>query len=382
MSNNRETSFQLIDLPEDVYTKAMPAAGISNNEMIKISKNLSLTCRNFYSMFEEPMTFFALKKLLHAVVDDDQKTVKKILNCKLEILLITPPPKWIITSQLTGDEYSAKDALMMACQLRQTNMIKLLISYYKKMPQNEIVINKKTKALTAWPFYQIEKNRENEEEIIIPDEYISYIESLMRIFLNETFEISFRSETSQAILSLTEKLQKKQFDTELLLLAVYKVFTHTYFNISNDEMNFKVEHFCANIMSKVQAAVLPDSAKILCLGLDYVGSALNCGKKLIMTPAAENFLMKNGFSISDSEIDKTYNKFFYCRPPGPNYKPYKLGGKVGFFCGLSGERTLNISNIHYAYNIFHDYLKHKQQVFINLCKAAAKSEPILPVIKF
>lgn len=376
MATNRDPNLnnavlQLFHLPKEIYTAAMPKAGLSNDELTKILKNLSLTCKTFTLMFEDSLVNLALKKLLQCVVDDDQKTVKKILDCKPQILSIIPSSNWIITSQLTGDQYFAKDALMMAGELRLANMSELLVSYYNKLPQTEIIMNKKSAALAVWSSY----------EILIPDEYISYVQSLMEIYLADVGERKEdRAERKKAALSLSEKLQKKQFNTELLLLAFYKEFTDMYFNIYNDDLDYKVEYFCAKILSQIQAAVLPDVAKILCLGLTYVYVALRDNKPVAMTPAAENFLMKNGFGLSDFEIDRTYNRYFYYHSPEDDR--YHLGKNPAFFCGISGEITLNIDNIHFAYGMFHDYLKHKQQIFMNLCREELKApEPILTGMK-
>ncbi len=124
---------------------------------------------------------------LQAVINDDIETVKKCLDAEPDLIAGQPDKNLVIESKLTWQKFYAESALTMAVKRKQIKMVELLLPYYDKLEQTEDIIKAKTEALSAWVFYETKKNAQNENEIVIPEEYAAYAQSLIDAFKEETF---------------------------------------------------------------------------------------------------------------------------------------------------------------------------------------------------
>ncbi len=223
---------------------------------------------------------------LQAVMDDDIETVKKCLDAEPDLISGQPDKNLVIESKLTWQKFYAESALTMAVKRKQIKMIELLLPYYDKLEQTEDVIKVKTEALSAWVFYETKKNAQNEDEIIIPEDYAAYAQSLIEAFKEESFphgipgyagvpmNIALSEKTDSALESLFNLLLPKKavkldnyIDPELFLLALYKTYRGNFNAFQNWEQR---DAFCIRMIGLAQNVLSPETAKIFCEGLYYV----------------------------------------------------------------------------------------------------------------
>src|SRR3990167_3033170 len=212
-----------------------------------------------------------MPKFLQAVVDDDRTTVIALLDVNPELLLIDPPANLIIESQCTWNKFYAESALKMAAKRKQIEMLKIMLPYLDKLEQ----ANKHGAAqaieevLTAWNL---------QEEIVVPDEYTRYAQSLIEVFSEDTFPNGLKgrfTEKTESALSdlhnhlLPEKAVKLDdyLDPELFLLALYQTYEDEYITFVNRE---QCDAFCVRVIGLAQSVLSPETAKIFCEGLSYV----------------------------------------------------------------------------------------------------------------
>lgn len=260
----------------DVYTGAMPAAGVSNNQITAVMGKLSRTCSSFHGFFKPELIKRACRQLWQAVVDDDRQTVKRILDSKPELLLDKAQKGIAIQSQLSWLIIDAENegALSIAAKRKQIKMIELLLPYYDKLEQTEGVIKAKAEGLAAWKAYEIQKNADGEDEIVIPRLYVGYAKSLIEVFKEETFpngrEGKLSEKTEDALKLLFNILLPKKavrlddyIDPELFLLVLYKV----YFDHFHSFQHWcQRDVFCLRVIGLAQSVLPPETAKIFCQG--------------------------------------------------------------------------------------------------------------------
>lgn len=271
-----------------------------------------------------------LPRLLRAVVNDDRNTVEVMLNLNPELLLLSPHQNCVIESQYTWQKFCAEDALTMAVKLKQIKMIELLLSFHEDLEQTDEAVQAKNTALSAWKPYEIVN-----DEIIIPAEYDMLAESLIQIFREETFpkgvpdrnnipwNIELSEPTEQAIVTLLNLLVPKKavslqqhIDVELLLLAVYRAYVK-HFDSFNGNWE-KLDAFSIRIIGLIQSALIPETGKIFCEGLDDIVTALNAGKERKISDRAANLKLLGG-------------EDFYRISRGA-----RIGSGFEFFCGIFG----------------------------------------------
>src|SRR3990167_730368 len=126
------------------------------------------------------------QRFLQAVINDDRQTVKVMMDKMPQLLLVTPSSYLVVESQKTWQKFYAEPALTMTYKLKQIKMTELLLSYYDKLPQDDVV-KAKTAGLSAWKPYAILKNANNDAKILIPQEYTSLAQSMVDVFREETF---------------------------------------------------------------------------------------------------------------------------------------------------------------------------------------------------
>ncbi len=209
-----------------------------------------------------------MPKFLHAVADNDTKTVREMLDVNPELLIIEPPKNLVIESKLTWNKFYAEKALTMAVKRKQLKMIELLFPYYDKLEQTDAVNEAKAEALAAWSLY--------DDEIVIPEQYTLYLQSLIRVFSEEVNfpEAMLSEKTEKALHTLLNILLPKKavklddyIDVELFLYAAYTAY----------QVNIKQLHnwtqraaFFIHVIGLIHSVQIPETAEILCEGLYFV----------------------------------------------------------------------------------------------------------------
>ena len=344
-------------LPMDIYTGAMPAAGVSSHQVTAVMGTLARTCRSFHGFFNQELINRALRQLWQAVIDDDHKTVKRLLDVRPGLLLLKAPAGLQIQSQYTWVTFDVENesALSIAAKRKQINMIKLLLPYYDKLEQTGEVIQGKAEALLAWKAYTIQKNASGEDEIVIPSDYANYALSLINVFKVETFpngvKGKFSEKTEDALKLFSDILLPKKatklddyIDPELLLLALYKAYRDQFYTFQNWEQR---DAFCVRMIGLAQSVLTPETAKIFCEGLYYVA-----GENRKISDRAESLKLLGGESFYRASRES------------------RSGLGIEYLCGLRwwGVDVVSVLSSarigrRGAAGAWKNYVKQKQQIF-------------------
>lgn len=267
-------------------------------------------CVHLHSIFQPPMNEIAYKILAQAVIDDDRKTIKKLLDSNPSLVFYTPSKGIEIESQLTWQRfYLTENVLTIAAKRKQIGVLEFLHSYCDQIkPTNNIdTAAARTEALSAWTLYEMQTK--GEKEIVIPKDYADYAQELIDVFKKETFPGGKLSDdTEVALVSLFDRLlpEKAQklddySDPELLLLAVYRAYrdNFTSFNYNWNQL----DAFCIRVIGLIQSVQTPGTAKIICEGLDEVVSAEEKGIKKEISQRAMEHKLKGGQAFYRSSRD-------------------------------------------------------------------------------
>jgi len=285
MASNRQIS-KLNDRAYDVLKKSqsdyLKTNGFFSADIFSISSDAPSQLRAAIEIANR----VTLAIFLQAVIDDDTETVKKCLDAEPDLISGQPDKNLVIESKLTWQKFYAEAALTMAVKRKQIKMIELLLPYYDKLEQTEDVLKSRAEALSAWVFYETKKNAQNEDEIVIPEEYAVYAQSLIDVFKEENFphgipgkkagvpmNVALSEKTDSALESFLNILLPKKavklddyIDPELFLLALYNAFRDNIdvYVFQNREQN---NAFCVRIIGLAQNILPPEIAKIFCEGL-------------------------------------------------------------------------------------------------------------------
>jgi hypothetical protein len=231
--------------------------------------------------------FKSLRRLLQAVIDDQQSKVSNLLEQNPRLLLTKAPRGLKIQSRYTWLTIDAEheDALSIAVKRKQIKMIELLLSYYEKLPQIDQVITAKQDALSAWKKYVVITSA-NKNQIVIPKEMDDAANRLITLFKNENFphgvpgennigfDVRLSEITEQALGQLLDRLAPKKaikldqhLDAELFLLAAIKAYCKNFESFNYDWT--KIETCCIRLIGLIQSTLTPETAKIWCKGLYY-----------------------------------------------------------------------------------------------------------------
>lgn len=270
MAGNRQIS-KLEDMAFDALVK---------QGLFSIEAATNVDPQKVSSVIEPKIHARLMPIFLQAVIDDNRKKVVELLDKNPELLLVKAQKGIEIQSQYTWVTFDVEneDALSITAKRKQIKMIELLLPYYEKLEQTEEVIKAKAEALSAWKTYTIQKNAEDENEIVIPHEYTNYAKSLIDVFKEETFpngvEGKFSEKTEDALKLLFAILLPKQatklddyIDPELLLLALYQAYRDQFDTFQNWKQR---DAFCVRMIGLAQSVLTPETAKIFCEGLYYV----------------------------------------------------------------------------------------------------------------
>src|ERR1043166_3095924 len=215
-----------------IATHGLLKSRLSDNEKACVMGAFSNTCPELHGLFKEGLTKRAIKKLYQAAFDDDFKTVKNILNSRLDLmqkcLLEEPPKDFYIVGKKTLQEIYPGKLLTMVASRKQPVMLKLLLRYVDDLEQTNEVTEARDEALSAWPMYEIQLNKRGKLKIVIPSEYVNIVQELIDVLKKENSQNKEISKKTREALSSfyemvlpTEPMSLDEYpDMELLLLAV------------------------------------------------------------------------------------------------------------------------------------------------------------------
>nr|AIA12942.1 Unknown Function [uncultured bacterium] len=256
----------MVKLPRVIFLGAMRES-VPDDIILECMVKLSSTCQHFYGLFQKDLDNFAIKKFFKAVIDDDYALVQKILNSRLD-LISYEPENLTVRSQCTFQEFYAENALILAAKRNQRYMFQLLLSYCDKIKDKEVAEQIKNKGLSAWKEILMDSNK---DEIVIPEDYVTYLQFIFNTIKDEKFLNNDLNENTQLVLKklfcylLPEKPIKLDdyIDTELFLLAAYKVFNDNHRGLSFKQQSL----FIVNVIGLIQNVQPREVAIILTRGL-------------------------------------------------------------------------------------------------------------------
>lgn len=298
-----------------------------------------LTCKTTYNLFQPELNFI---QFLQSVVDDDRKTVERILNKNPNFLIKKPSENLVIESKLTWQIFYAEKPGTIATKRRQINMLELLLPYYAKLEQTEAAKLAKEEVLSALSFYEMRKNAQGEDEIVIPEKYTNDAKLLIEVFSEETCPYGFghfeygqgkygygmlSEKTEEALSKLFDTLLPKEavrlddyLDIELYLLALYRAYFAHFNTFKNWEQR---DAFFLRVRGLVQSALMPETGKIFCTNLARTVADIKKGKKVKISDNAMEHKLEDGDPFYRSSRDskdgqgfKFFTGLFGIRPDG------------------------------------------------------------------
>jgi hypothetical protein len=330
------------------------------------------------------VTRVSLTIFLQAVIEDDVVIVKKCLDAEPELLLEKPDDDLVIENHLTWQKFYAESALMMAVKLKQIKMIRLLLSYYDKLPQTVDIIKSRTEALSAWKLYTLENHFVmGVDMVVIPSEYAAYVQSLIDVFKEETFpngvpgvndvrlNVLLNEKTELALSFLLNLLVPKNavkldehIDVELLLLVIFDVYDLDLDLFFNNDVN-RVYPICTRVMGLNQSALTPETGSLVCDGLFGVMQAIEKGKERELGAEALLHKLKDGKALHRTGRES------------------RVGAGFEFWCDVQGTaetQAMFISARSLQIRLFwENYLKQKQQAFEILRSRYNTTQPSLRI---
>lgn len=245
---------------------------------------------------------------LQAVMDDDQKKVREILDDNPELLLTKPSQNLVIESKFTWQKFYAEPALDIAVKRKQIKMVKLLLSYYDKLEQTEDIIRERANALSKWSFCKVRRNiYDDKNEIVVNREHYKYALSLIDVFAHEKFpngidpdgfEVKLSEKTELALSDLyNTKLFPKSpvklddyIDVELFLWTLYIAYRDNPRAFQND---CQKDAFCIFVIGLAQSALTPEIAKIICQSLLDEANVIEFGHERTVLESDMSLYIKN-----------------------------------------------------------------------------------------
>lgn len=334
---------------------------------IPVPDNLSIHQQMKVAGTLEPMMIERLMPVfLQAVIDDDAVTVKKLLDELPELLLIKPEKNLVIESKLTWKKFIAETALMMAVKLKLINMFNLLISYADQLEQSDAVIHAKSEAFLALTSYKTEKNAYGFDKIILSEDYIDYIKTLIEVFKAEELPeflydertrrsnpLELSDEAESAVMSLLDKLIPEKaiklddrIDPELLLIAadrMYEKYNYAYSGglnsryprHPNQDEGFKSfaqdDAFSLRIIGLIISALEPGTAKIFCQSLFDFYKGLNYEDDKMSDRAASCKILNCGRGVQGRPNDDIILPFYR------ESRESRMGPGFDYICGKHGH---------------------------------------------
>lgn len=301
-------------------------------------------------------------RLLHAVINDDRRTVREMLDINPELVLLSPVQDCVVENQCTWQKFYVEDALTTAVKLKQIKMTELLLSYYEKLEQTPDVIETKRAALSTCKFYEIVN-----DEITIPQKYEDMAQLLIDLFKVENFpngipgrndipwNIELSDPTEFGLSCLLHFLVPKKavklddhVDVELFLLAIYKSYLKNFDSFNSDWG--KLDAFCIRVIGLIQSALIQETGEIFCEGLDGVVTAMNAGKEKEISARAASHKLAGGEDFYRITRDS------------------RFGSGFEFLCGIFARAPLRPGASRSTdAPVWKNYVKQKQQVFRILC---------------
>lgn len=273
MADNRS----IMDLPHEIFSVALPNAGVTEEAVTASLCTLSSSCRHFHGLFHADLKRRAQQKVWQAVIDDHQQTVIKVAHTYPRLLLQAAPLGFAIKSQYTHQEFdlSGETLLSVAVKRKQIKMIEILLSCLSSVEQTNEDKKQISDALSRWSPYKKTKLINNKDLIIIPIEFEVYTQLLISICINENFENNTISSTTEIALNklfdiLLPKIPQRLddcIDQELFLFSLYLAY---YNNFDRFISHVQRWLFQDRIIGFAQSLLSPETAKIFCEGFSNV----------------------------------------------------------------------------------------------------------------
>src|SRR3990167_4887016 len=258
--------------PEDAYlletARNVIVVEISSYLNNKEVANLSESCGFLYTTCEDDINKRALKKLLQAVLDDDRKTVKRILDARPDLLLLEPKEQNVkeIQSQTTWHCFRAEKALTMATKTNMLEMVKLLIPYFEELEKRGHIKDGKAEVL-----------KQSKVRVISEEEKAQYknkMQQLADVIMKENGKKgNLSKETEEALDEFRKSLLPAcaivlddYVDVEQLLIAAYRAFDRNFMTFTRGQS----EIFSIHVIGFIQSLLRPDDGKAFCQGLNEV----------------------------------------------------------------------------------------------------------------
>jgi hypothetical protein len=277
---------EIVPALQQLAIKSLLLSGLFNASLKVVPNNIEL--------FYKGMSLFKVQEFLQAIIDDQRRTVRRMLD-ECPQLLITEPvyncsqskqdKPLVIESQLTWQKFYAEKALTMAVKRRQIEMIKILLSYFEKLEQmkdvnQEEVKKAKTEGLNAWVVYTVEQKPYGQNDrIIIPEKYVLHAKSLVKAFNEECFPDKagrFSEKTELALNDLLNTLIPENavklddaIDPELFLLAILNTLVYGDFSLTSSLKSREkvLAPFFVRVIGLIESSLQPETAKVLCKGI-------------------------------------------------------------------------------------------------------------------
>lgn len=300
--HEHHAGMDITSLYKDVFTQVIPNA-LGTLDAVEVISRLSQTNKHFCSFFKDPsVDEVLLRGLYQAVIDGNYQWVSRILEVRPALLLMKCPQDLIIQSQLTWQIFCInEDVLTVAVLRKQFEMIKLLGFYYDKLEQTEDLKEARKNALSKWTPYVMTLNAAGVNRIVIPEEYVNLIQACIDVCKEEIIADGKLGEKSKAaidlfcnrLLSAETPIKLNDYvDVELLLLAAYQLFEDGSYNTKT-----KLQRFSAQTVGLIQSVISPETATILCEGLDIVAQTMQAGEIPQISDLALSLKLRDGDSF-------------------------------------------------------------------------------------
>jgi len=297
--HEHDAGLDITSLYKDIFTRVMPNV-LGTLDTIKVISRLSQTNKHFCNFFKDPSVDVALLRVLYqAVIDGNYQWVSRVLEARPALLLMKCPQNLIIQSQCTWQTFCInEDVLTVAVLRKQFEMIKLLGFYYDKLEQTGDLKEARKNALSKWTPYAMKLNAAGVNRIVIPEEYFGFIQACIDVCKEEIIADGKLGEKSKAaidifrnrLLPVDAPIKLYDYiDVELLLLAAYQLFEDGSYNTKT-----KLQRFSAQTVGLIQGVISPETATILCEGLDVVAQAMQAGELPQISDQALSLKLRDG----------------------------------------------------------------------------------------
>lgn len=300
------------------------------------TNSLYNSCINLHNNLKKELDKRNLKRLLEAMLGDDEKTVIQIIQTKRELLSLEPSQLGIteIECKKTWIRYRTEKVFMMALKLKRLDMIKIMYPHMDKLSEIEKAECEK----------QIEKLSQKNE--ILQQKYIEeHFVALIKIFsednsiavkyiknnatkLWEALIINAEEKTTSAIYAFRTLLLPTAavtidnyiVDIEQFLIAAMKAFESHCDKSANPKLYFRNDNqkkaYAIWVIGFIQSLLGPDLGKIYCQGIYVASKFQSLSKKAASFKLEEEKDGGRSFYRSSRESHSGLGFNFLCNDTG------------------------------------------------------------------